>query len=134
MTANPDSLDAQRRIVSIKTAELLPDDRYGAPKPGFTWLPLDFDKQAGEGLFLLRFAPGARSALHEHAHGESFLVLEGELVDSDGKVFRPGDFVRYAPGSEHWSAAPQGCLIAVFLRGYNRYLGPHDSAPAPTPA
>jgi quercetin dioxygenase-like cupin family protein len=122
MSANPDDLEAQRRIVSIKTAELLPDDRYGAPTPGFTWAPLDFDKKAGEGLFLLRFAPGARSVPHEHTHGESFLVLEGELVDSDGKVFRAGDFVRYEPGSEHWSVAPNGCLIAVFLRGYNRRL------------
>ncbi|MFZ5789930.1 MAG: cupin domain-containing protein [Pseudomonadota bacterium] len=127
MTPKPDNLDAQRRVIAVKTVELRPDDRYGAPTPGFTWAPLDFDKARGEGLFLLRFAPGARSVPHEHTHGESFLVLEGELHDSDGKIFRAGDFVRYAPGSEHWSVAPEGCLIAVFLRGYNRRLATGES-------
>jgi hypothetical protein len=35
--------------------------------------------------------------------------------------------VRYEPGSKHWSVAPQGCVIAVFLRGYNRRLEPGES-------
>ncbi len=47
-------------------------------------------------------------------------MLEGELVDSDDSVFRPGDFVSFPPGSRHWLEAPVGCLIAVFLRGANR--------------
>ena len=127
MTANSASLETQRRVTATATAPLVPDDRYGAPTPGFTWTPLDFDKRAGEGLFLLRFAPGARSVPHEHTHGESFLILDGELIDSDGKVFRVGDFVRYEPGSRHWSVAPEGCLIAVFLRGYNRRLEEGES-------
>jgi hypothetical protein len=127
MNADSGRLAAQRRITNIKTAPFVPDDRYGAPTLGFTWLPLDYDRKTGDGLFLLRFAPGTRSLPHEHSHGESFLIMEGELHDSDGKVFRTGDFVRYEPGSKHWSVAPGGCVIAVFLRGYNRRLEPGES-------
>ncbi|QEX17850.1 hypothetical protein FRZ44_31530 [Hypericibacter terrae] len=127
MNADSGRLTALRRITNIKTAPFVPDDRYGAPTPDFNWLPLDFDRKTGDGLFLLRFEPGARSAPHEHSHGESFLIMEGELHDSDGTIFRPGDFVRYEPRSKHWSVAPQGCVIAVFLRGYNRRLAPGES-------
>jgi quercetin dioxygenase-like cupin family protein len=127
MNADSGKLAALRRITNIKTAPFVPDDRYGAPTADFNWLPLDFDRKTGDGLFLLRFEPGVRSAPHEHSHGESFLIMEGELHDSDGTIFRSGDFVRYEPGSKHWSVAPQGCVIAVFLRGYNRRLAPGES-------
>src|SRR5512143_2838151 len=69
MNADSGRLAALRRITNIKTAPFVPDDRYGAPTPDFNWLPLDFDKKTGDGLFLLRFEPGARSAPHEHSHG-----------------------------------------------------------------
>ncbi|MGH6719807.1 MAG: cupin domain-containing protein, partial [Alphaproteobacteria bacterium] len=54
--------------------------------------------------------------------GEEFLVLDGELVDNDGTVFRTGDYVAFQPGTRHVSAAPGGCLLAVFMRGPNRLL------------
>ncbi|MEX2648069.1 MAG: cupin domain-containing protein [Alphaproteobacteria bacterium] len=103
-------------------AAFRPFDRYGAPVPGMSWLPLSYDRERGEGTFLLRMEPGARSVPHEHSHGEQFLMLEGELVDNDGTVFRAGDFVAFAPGTRHFSMTPEGCLIAVFMRGPNRAL------------
>ena len=45
---------------------------------------------------------------------EEFLILEGDLVDSDGTVFGPGDFVSYDAGTHHNSWTEAGCLIAVF--------------------
>jgi hypothetical protein len=45
---------------------------------------------------------------------EEFLVLEGDLVDSDGQVFTTGDFVSYRPGTHHNSWTETGCLLAVF--------------------
>jgi hypothetical protein len=45
---------------------------------------------------------------------EEFLMLDGELVDDDGLVFRAGDFVSYEPGTRHNSRSERGCLIAVF--------------------
>jgi quercetin dioxygenase-like cupin family protein len=118
----PDTLAQQRQIIDTRRATLRPDDRYGAPNPGLTWLPLDFDETRGEGLYLVRFAPGASSLPHEHVFGEAFIVLEGVLVDSDGQEMRAGEFVRYTPGSRHFSTSPEGCLLGVFLRGRNRRL------------
>jgi hypothetical protein len=45
---------------------------------------------------------------------EEFLVLEGDLVDSDGTTFGPGDFVGYEAGTHHNSWTETGCLLAVF--------------------
>jgi quercetin dioxygenase-like cupin family protein len=117
-----DALDKLRRVVDTRAAPLRPHDRYGEPIPGLTWLPLDFDEAVGAGLYLVRFAPGAKSLPHEHSFGEAFIVLEGRLVDSDGRELKTGEFVHYAPGSQHWSAAPEGCLLAVYLRGPNKRI------------
>ena len=32
--------------------------------------------------------PGAKSLKHRHQNYEEFYVLEGELIDADGKVFK----------------------------------------------
>jgi quercetin dioxygenase-like cupin family protein len=117
-----DVLGQQRHVIDTRRAVLRPDDRYGEPKPGLSWLPLDFDEARGEGLYLVRFAAGASSLPHEHVFGEAFIVLDGVLIDSDGQELRAGDFVRYAPGSRHFSTSPEGCLLGVFLRGRNRRL------------
>jgi quercetin dioxygenase-like cupin family protein len=117
-----DSLDPVRDIIDMGKAEFRPRERNGAPIPGLTWLPLDFDEAKGSGLYLVRFAPGARSLPHEHVFGEAFIVLKGTLIDSDGRELKAGDFVRYAPGSRHYSTAPEGCLLAVHLKGQSRPL------------
>lgn len=115
-----------RRIVPTAATEFGPYDPYGTPVEGLSWLPLNFDRESGCGFYLLRFAPGAGSRPHEHVETEEFLVLEGELIDHDGTVFRTGDHVTFAPGTKHWSHAPSGCVLAVTLRGYNRALTADD--------
>ena len=124
-----------RRVVSAYDAEAFrPFDRYGAPIRGMRWLPLSFAPERGGGTYLLRIDPGVRSLPHEHTGGEEFLMLEGTLVDHDGTVFRAGDFVAFAPGSRHFSVSPEGCLIAVFMRGLNRPLeGDEAQALGPGP-
>ncbi len=49
---------------------------------------------------------------HDHA-GMEFLIIECELVDSDGTTFGPRDFVSYDAGTHHNSWTERGCLIAV---------------------
>jgi quercetin dioxygenase-like cupin family protein len=121
-----------RRVVRVDdSGSFKPFDRYGKTIAGMTWLPLSYDGTQRAGTFLLRMAPGARSLPHEHPHGEEFLMLEGELVDNDGTVFRTGDYVGFAPGSRHFSVAPGGCLIAVFMRGPNRPLDAAEIAALP---
>jgi quercetin dioxygenase-like cupin family protein len=113
---------ALRRITPTGAEHFRPDERYGRPLPGITRLPLSHDKASSDDVYLIRFAPGARSLPHEHAGPEEFLVLEGELVDSDGTVLKAGDFVHYDAGSKHHSVSPNGCLLLVILRQPNRPL------------
>jgi quercetin dioxygenase-like cupin family protein len=58
---------------------------------------------------MVRFAPGARTAWHRHAVGQTLHVSEGiGLVQSSGGeviVMRPGDTVYTPPGEWHWHGA-----------------------------
>lgn len=58
---------------------------------------------------LVRFAPGARTAWHSHARGQTLHVVSGvALVQSRGGVVvevRPGETVYCPPGEEHWHGA-----------------------------
>lgn len=113
---------AFREIISLATTAFKPYDRNGVVALGLTWLPLSPEsKNGGPGCFAVRFAPGARSERHQHREVEEFCVLEGELIDEDGERLRVGDFIRYEPGTEHSSLAPDGALILVFLRAPNDY-------------
>ena len=66
--------------------------------------------------------PGAKSLPHMHKGFEEFLMLEGELIDPDNKIFKKGDFITFEPGSTHSSYTKEGCLILVFMRGINQPL------------
>ena len=115
-----------RQVVSQRDLKLRPYDRYGTVTPGMAWQPVSEDKTTGECTFFLRFAPGVSSTPHEHMQREEFLELEGSLVEPDGTVFKAGDFVSYPPRSRHHSTSPDGCLLLVFLRAYNRRLAPGE--------
>ncbi|MDX6227117.1 MAG: hypothetical protein QOI76_507 [Frankiales bacterium] len=58
---------------------------------------------------MVRFAPGARTAWHRHAMGQTLHVTEGiGLVQSRAGqlvVMRPGDTVWTPPGEWHWHGA-----------------------------
>jgi hypothetical protein len=49
-------------------------------------------------------------------------MLDGELIDSDGKIFKKGDVVTFEPGSTHSSYTKNGCLILVFMRAMNKVI------------
>ena len=57
-----------------------------------------------------------------HPNYEEFIILDGELVDSDNKVFKKGDIVTFEPDSNHSSYTKNGCLILVFMRGKNKRI------------
>jgi len=118
--------DMTPTIVSKDALILRPYDRYGSVIEGMSWHPVSQDKVTGECSYFLRFAPGVSSQPHEHMLREEFLVLEGSLVEPDGRVLKPGDFISFPPGSRHHSRSPDGCLLLVFLRGYNRRLTPGE--------
>ena len=57
----------------------------------------------------VRFSPGARTAWHAHAVGQTLHVIEGiGLIQSRGGEvveIRPGDVVHTPPGEWHWHGA-----------------------------
>jgi len=58
---------------------------------------------------LVRFAPGARTAWHSHANGQTLHITQGvAYVQSRGGellVLHPGQTVYTPPGVEHWHGA-----------------------------
>ena len=60
-------------------------------------------------LNLVRFAPGARTAWHSHAMGQTLHVTEGiGYVQARGDEvveIHPGDTIYTPPGQEHWHGA-----------------------------
>ena len=114
---------SKRKITNLNNVKFEPFDNYGSPIAGMSWHKISYDKEnGGQGSYLLKMDPNAKSLPHIHNGYEEFLMLEGELTDADGKVFRKGDFVTFKPGSVHSSYTKDGCLILVFMRGINKSL------------
>ena len=114
---------AKRKITNLYNVKFEPFDNYGVVVTGMSWHKISYDKKnGGQGSYLLKMEPGAKSLSHEHGGYEEFLMLEGELIDPDNKVFKKGEFVTFEPGSQHSSYTKDGCLILVFMRGINQPL------------
>ncbi|NUU20454.1 MAG: cupin domain-containing protein [Streptomycetaceae bacterium] len=81
---------------------------------------------------MVRFAPGAHTAWHHHAVGQTLHVVEGiALIGTrDGTVFEayPGETVDCPPGEEHWhGAAPDR-----FMQHLAMWEAPGDGGPETT--
>jgi len=65
---------------------------------------------------MVRFTPGARTAWHSHAKGQTLHVTDGvALVGTrDGQVveLRPGQTLYTPPGEEHWHGATPDDFMA----------------------
>lgn len=109
-----------RKITNPFDIELKPFDRYGSIIDKMSWHLVSFDKDTSFGSYILKLEPGAHSIPHKHTGFEEFIVLKGELVDSDNTVFKKGDFVTFEPGSVHSSHTKNGCLLLVFQMGVNK--------------
>jgi anti-sigma factor ChrR (cupin superfamily) len=79
-----------RVVVNARTTSFLPYDLEGPVQPEMSWLPVSLDREKQQGSYLMRMDPGAVPIAHHHPGMEEFLILEGDLVDSDGSVFGPG--------------------------------------------
>jgi hypothetical protein len=105
----------ERRVANIRDdAAYAPYDPTGETERGTSFIKLNPDAPRDVGFYIYRMAPGAQSTPHRHGGAEEFLILEGELIDNDGTVYRQGDVVWLAGGTEHTSFTRTGCLIAVY--------------------
>lgn len=83
-------------------------------------------------LATVRFSPGARTAWHCHANGQTLHVTDGQgIVQSRAGqtiVMRPGDTVYTPPGTWHWhGAAPDSFMthLALSIAGGDVDWGDH---------
>ena len=113
----------KRKITNPYDVDFIPFDNYGVTVPGMSWHKISYNKEnGGQGTYILKMEPGAKSLPHKHKGFEEFLMLEGELIDPDGKIFKKGDFISFEPESSHSSHTINGCLVLVFMRGINQPL------------
>lgn len=105
----------ERKVANIRDETAFqPFDATGQIEAGTSIIKLNPDAARDVGFYIYRMEPGAASAPHRHGGAEEFLMIEGELIDNDGTVYRPGDVVWLAGGTEHTSHTETGCLIAVY--------------------
>ena len=109
----------KRKITKIDDLKFEPFNKYGSIIPGWSWHKISFDKKTNFGTYVSKLEPGTKTLPHIHKGYEEFLILDGELTDSDGTVFKKGDFITFEPNSSHSSFTEKGCLILTFMRGHN---------------
>ena len=112
----------KRKIINPFNVKFEPFDNYDSVIPGMSWHKVTYNTETGQGTYILKMDPGAKSLLHEHTNYEEFLMLDGELIDPDNKVFKKGNLVTFVPGTSHSSYTKNGCLILVFLRDKNKLI------------
>ena len=106
-----ETANAQRRIIQTASTKFDIYDFDGPVQDDMSLLNLSHDRETGQGAYMIRMEPGAETIRHVHKRREEYLILEGDLVESDGTVLGPGDYVIYPPGSEHNSRTVNGCLL-----------------------
>jgi anti-sigma factor ChrR (cupin superfamily) len=105
----------ERRVANIRDESAYePYDPEGKTERGTSLIKLNTDTPRDVGFYIYRMEPGAQSTPHRHGGVEEFLIVEGELIDNDGTVYRAGDVVWLAGGTEHTSRTETGCIIAVY--------------------
>ena len=88
--------------------------------PGIQLLHFDGGpKVATADCGLVYIEPGTTFPNHEHGGDEWSLVLQGEVESNDEKIYYPGDFVHFGPGSKHYVRAigDEPVILAVALFG-----------------
>ena len=107
-------IHADRKLPALVNGDALP--WIASPEPGVERRMLERSgDEVAMATTIVRYAPGSRFPVHEHALGEEFFVLSGIFSDGDGD-YPPGTYVRNPPGSRHAPHSADGCVILVKLR------------------
>jgi quercetin dioxygenase-like cupin family protein len=98
------------------------------------WQPGDANVQVAEGkphgakvtLLLEHMPAGTGPKLHTHPYGETWVVIEGRIAFSDGKVSREatnGDIVYVAPNEPHkFTVVSEGRIKMVCIHQNDEFL------------
>ncbi len=102
----------ERTVLNINEIDMQPYDMEGPVQEGMFYHPLSYNHEGDEnGCYLIRMEAGTETIAHVHKGNEDYLILEGELIESDGTVLKKGDFVHYDRGTKHNSRTETGCLL-----------------------
>ena len=74
-------------------------------------LTVSYSPETRRCVHVMRMVPGAATIPQVHECMEEFLILEGELTESDGTVLKNVDFASYRPSIRHNSRTETGCLL-----------------------
>ncbi len=80
------------------------------------------DEASAQIAYFLRIKEAGKLPQHWHATGESILVLEGNFVDEDGKVYEAGDRSFAAANTSHQPTTTMGCLILAITSTNDKIL------------
>ena len=103
-----------RRVIDTNTGEYEVYDFEGPPLEGIYQMDLTYDHATGHGAYMIKMDPGTVTTKHVHTLREEYLILEGDVIESDGSKFGPGDYLIYEPGSEHNTRTENGCVLIGF--------------------
>ncbi len=106
---------AERRVANIYTDPFTEWSGENNQPTGESLLQLNTAKPQGVGFHVYKMAPGLTTVPHRHSEDEEFLLLEGDLTDNDGTVYKVGDLVWLKKGTEHCSTTQNGCTLAVYI-------------------
>ncbi|WP_339879297.1 cupin domain-containing protein [Pseudidiomarina gelatinasegens] len=108
------NMDFSKKVV-VRSAEA---DWQPSPAEGVERKPLEReDAERGRASSIVRYAPGARFATHQHPLGEEIFVLEGVFSDEKGD-YPAGTYIRNPPGSQHAPFSDEGCTLFVKLHQF----------------
>ena len=113
----------RRTTIETEHEYFSPYDRYGRVSSGLKLLQLSKNEKLEHEVFIVKFEPGSSSSLHKHKGFEEFYVIDGELIDDDGKVFKKGDYIKFEKETKHSSQSKTGCTLLVIL-----YAGTNELA------
>lgn len=100
-----------RSIVSVYETSFEPCELEGPVQDDVSVLAVGYGPKTGRGTHVMRMEPGAATIRHVHECMEEFLILERELIESDGTGLKKGDLASYRPGTRHSSRTETGCLL-----------------------
>ena len=100
-----------RSIVNVYETSFEPYDLEGPVQDDMSVLSVSYSPETRRGVYVIRMEPGAATIPHVHECMEELLILEGELIESEGTVLKRGDFASYRPGTRHNSRTETGCLL-----------------------
>ena len=78
----------KRKITKLNNLKFEPFNKYGETIKGWSWHKISFNDKTNFGTYISKLDPETRTLKHLHTGYEEFLILEGELIDSDGMIFK----------------------------------------------